>query len=499
VLGLDSGDPDLLLRWAGEGRLPTVADLLERGAVARLVGPEMISAHGIWMSLWSGVSLSEHGHYLRRPLAPGTYETRALHPSEAGAPPFWSSFAGGPKRVAIVDAPESWPLPALTGMQLAGWGAHPVEFPISSEPKHLVEDVHRHFGPPIHTDERQGGRWRDRRAYRRILRRIETKGALIRHFLEQGPFDLVVAVFGDPHAAGHRFWKYGQEPGTATSDLANAVYAVFRACDRELGRILERIPGANVVLVSNHGIRDGYPTGELVDAFCEQLGYLVRSETPTRSPRALARHWRAIPEGWRAGLGRIMPSAWTERLERERRGEGIDWSRTTAFPIASYYTGLLRINLKGREPLGVVEPGRDYENVLERLEADLRQLVDDRTGEPVVESVTRAVDLFEGGPPQRLPDLFVEWRGDGEFLGRVVHPRATLTQRRYGSPRGNHHSRTGQVIAAGPDIRARGFIGDFSPLEFAPLFLTLTGEPAPAGSRRRAVMAFLQEEPAPIG
>ena len=492
VLGLDSGDPDLLLRWAGEGHLPAIASLLERGAVGRLTGPEMISAHGVWMSLWSGVSLSEHGHYLRRPLVPGTYETRRLHPSEAGAPPFWTRFTND-RRVLVVDAPETWPLGGLTGYQLTQWGHHNAGFPTASEPAHLVSDVRRRFGPPISTNESQGSRLRDRRIYRRILRRIEIKGAIIRDLLDRGPYDLVVTVFGDPHAAAHRFWKYGLEdsPQTGRGGLEHAVHTIFRALDRELGSIVQRLPEANVLLVSNHGIRDGFPTGELVDAFCHRLGYMVSNSPQAGAVAALTRHWRVMPDGWRAGLGRWLPSRWSHRLEAQRRGKGTEWSRTIAFPIPSYYTGLFRVNLEGREPQGIVKRGQEYEAVLRRLEEDLRMLTDEESGEPVVESVTRAVDLFGGEPPLKLPDLFVEWRADGQFMGRVVHPRGTLTQRRYGSPRGNHHSRVGQIIAAGPSICARGPIGEFSPLDFAPLFLRIMGEAVPAGSSRRAIETFL--------
>jgi predicted AlkP superfamily phosphohydrolase/phosphomutase len=496
ILGLDSGDPDLLLRWAAEGHLPTVASLLERGAIARLTGPEMITAHGVWLSLWSGASVTEHGHYLRRPLVPGTYETQRLHPSDTGAPPFWSRFVGGRRRVLVVDAPETWPLKGLPGLQLANWGGHPRGFAPISEPIGLVSEVGRRFGPQILTDESQRSRMHDRRACRRILQRIESKGALVRHLLEQGPFDLVIVVFGDPHAAGHRFWKYGLDVGPERRGrrLERAVYAIFRALDRELGSFLERLPEANVLLVSNHGIRDGYPTGELVDAFCHRLGYMVGKEPARRPAGRIARHWRVMPDGWRAGLGRWLPSRWANWLEAHRHGGGTDWSRTIAFPIRSHYTGLLRVNLKGREPLGVVEPGQEYESVLARLEGDLRALVDESSREPVVESVTRATDLFGGGPPSRLPDLFVEWRADRDFLGRVLHPRVKLTQRRYGSPRGNHHSRVGQVIAAGPSISARGRVGDLSPLDFVPLFLLLMGEPVPAGGSRLALESFLETD-----
>ena len=57
----------------------------------------------------------------------------------------------------------------------------------------------------------------------------------------------------------------------------------------------------------------------------------------------------------------------------------VDWSRTTAYAL-----GLqgLYVNLAGREEQGIVAPGAEYEALLDRLEADLLAMVDERTAAP---------------------------------------------------------------------------------------------------------------------
>ncbi len=72
VLGLDAGDPELLLRWACEGHLPRLAGILERGCWGRTSGAELVCEHGTWVSLLSGVSRARHGYYYYRQLVPGT-------------------------------------------------------------------------------------------------------------------------------------------------------------------------------------------------------------------------------------------------------------------------------------------------------------------------------------------------------------------------------------------------------------------------------------------
>ena len=73
LLGFDAADPDLIERWAREGKLPAMAKLMSRGAWARTTGPDLLFEHGIWSTLFSGVSVAKHGfHFFWQPV-PGTY------------------------------------------------------------------------------------------------------------------------------------------------------------------------------------------------------------------------------------------------------------------------------------------------------------------------------------------------------------------------------------------------------------------------------------------
>jgi predicted AlkP superfamily phosphohydrolase/phosphomutase len=159
----------------------------------------------------------------------------------------------------------------------------------------------------------------------------------------------------------------------------------------------------------------------------------------------------------------------------------MDWSRTSAFAIPSFYTGFLRVNLTGREPQGIVAPGREYECLLDRLESDLRSLTHSDTGDAAVADVLRPGELFGERPPGELPDLIVHW-GLSDRPRRIVHPRARLRPGYYGMPRANHHSRRGLVIAAGPSVGSQAR-RDLSPLDLAPLLLSLLGYREGAWSR----------------
>jgi predicted AlkP superfamily phosphohydrolase/phosphomutase len=459
---------------------------MRRGCWGRTTGPELISEHGVWLSLFSGVSRGQHGYYFYRQLQPGTYDLRTVTGCDIDAPPFWTFLTGRGKKAALIDIPDSGLWPGLPGVQLANWATHhnwdPSHFTTASEPPALLAEVAREFGPKLTVIENHKSTYRqDLLTYRRVLQNVALKGALCRRLLVRDRFELMVTVFAECHAANHQFWKYRPGSGMAPCELTHGIRDVYQAIDRELGLLLAELPPeVNVFVVSSVGMEDDYPTTGLIEAFCRRLGYQATpiSNGPSLRPLDLARRW--LPESWRIALSRHLPRSRREQLLAEQFRRSTDWGRTTAFAIPSNYTSFLRVNLRGREPQGVVAPGADYEVVLHRLDSDLRQLVDAETGEPAVSRVARTTELFGNGAAASLPDLFVEWK-PGRFLQRVLHPCAELVQGRPDFYRVSDHSSQGFVAASGPDIAVGAELGEVSVLDLAPTFLSLLGQPVSPG------------------
>jgi predicted AlkP superfamily phosphohydrolase/phosphomutase len=86
----------------------------------------------------------------------------------------------------------------------------------------------------------------------------------------------------------------------------------------------------------------------------------------------------------------------------------VDWSKTTAYAVG--IQGLY-INLKGRESKGIVEPGREYELLLDRLETDLLAIQDERSGLAPIRLVFRPREEWQNIHLEQAPDIVVgyEW------------------------------------------------------------------------------------------
>lgn len=504
ILAMDTGDPDAIERWAGEGHLPTIRSLQERGAWGRTAGPQMICEYGVGLTLFSGVSRADHGYYYFRQLAPHSYALETVRPPVEAAPPFWSRPGADGARVLVVDVPDFRPVPGLAGLQLANWATHHgSKHSPEAEPPDLLDDVRCIFGPRmvIHSEHNvtsaEGGRLRTG-----LLERVRRKGALCRELLGRGPFDLIVIFFSDTDAASHAFWSHRPEVAGVEAPFANAIRDVYAAIDAEMGSLLELLPvESNVCALSLYGIQDEYPTSTLIEAFLQQLGYHAGGANGGGAgngeaggarvdPVGLAR--RLLPESLRQAISTRLPERFQERILADRLRSSTDWSRTTAFAIPSLFTSFVRINLRGREPRGIVAPGEEYDTILDRLAGDLALLVDESTGGPAVRRTARATDLFGGGPPASLPDLFVEWEPGPRMLTTVIHPRATLHQSRPAYCPDSQEKLTGFVAAAGPSIARSGAVGEIDLLDLAPTFLSLLGRPAPASMGGRPAGAWLR-------
>src|SRR5262249_1987339 len=146
-----------------------------------------------------------------------------------------------------------------------------------------------------------------------------------------------------------------------------------------------------------------------------------------------------------------------------------------AFALPSFADGRIRVNLRGREQRGIVEPS-DYSDLCDELETLVQACRDPRTGEPVVARVNRPhADPMEVS--QSEVDLAIEWCGmacafehpDLGTIGPVPFWRT-----------GAHTGPCGFAYVSGPAI-VPGNYGTGSMLDVAPTLVELAGAAPVAG------------------
>jgi predicted AlkP superfamily phosphohydrolase/phosphomutase len=125
---------------------------------------------------------------------------------------------------------------------------------------------------------------------------------------------------------------------------------------------------------------------------------------------------------------------------------GVDWSATRAFLLPSDENGQIRLNLRGREREGIVDPAQADEVLTEIADGVLSfRHVD---GSPVAASVDRADGFYSGSRAGLLPDLVIRWPAKLQSGVRSVHSD------RYGDLVRDPRSGTGRNGAHTPDAWA---------------------------------------------
>lgn len=477
VLGIDAASPELLQRWMGDGSLPHLAALAARGVTGRVASVEGFFVGATWPSFQTGLGPAGHGlHYLAQ-VRPGTYDYHQPFDAPDGVlgEPFWTTLSRAGKRVAVLDVPLSRLDPALEGIQTVEWGGHDAIFGFATHPPAFAEEVRSRFGlhpqGPVCDGQRDtAAQWED--FIGRLEQGSQLKGALTRAVLARGEWDCLIQVFTEAHCAGHQAWHLhdathpAHDPALAAA-VGDPLHRVYRAVDKAIGHVLADAGDATVLVVSLHGMGAWFGAPFLLPDILARLGVA----TPPAPPPAA---WtvRSLVVGSLRAAWHLMPRPLRDRLRplRKRwfpdpprpRTLGIDPGKSRCFAVGNGApVGGIRLNLAGREPRGLLAPGREADEFVTALRRDLLEIIDERTGRPAIRAVHRTQDLHEGPVLDRLPDLLVEW-SDDRATGSMALADGRGATLRLSSPRigtvtgSNWYGRSGDHRAGGLYILGGG-------------------------------------------
>jgi predicted AlkP superfamily phosphohydrolase/phosphomutase len=156
----------------------------------------------------------------------------------------------------------------------------------------------------------------------------------------------------------------------------------------------------------------------------------------------------------------------------------VDWSRSRAYSFGRHL-GSIYVNLKGREPQGIVEPGAEYEAVRDEIERLAYEFRDPRTGRQLIGQVLRREEIYRGPHVAQAPDLILRPKEPSDIffgLADFGHRETVSTVYRYAGMHRDH----GMLIMNGPGIRPGEPITGASICDIAPTVLHVLDLPVPS-------------------
>lgn len=200
--------------------------------------------------------------------------------------------------------------------------------------------------------------------------------AMLWHELERYRGGVFVTVFDTVDRIQHMFWRaidpthplYTPELGQR---YGHVIEQWYQRMDGIVGQVLDKIdPDTTLIVLSDHGFAS-FRRAVHLNSWLREQGLLTLQD---------------------------------HRDEGRGFGQDIDWSRTQAYALG---IGGMYLNLRGREPQGIVEPGDAARTLLRDLSTRLLTFQDDKTGQPVIRRVLDREAIYHGAEAAHAPDVFL--------------------------------------------------------------------------------------------
>lgn len=436
VLGLDGAESTVVEALVADGRMPNLARLRRVGATARLAPLPGLADDASWTTLASGRPPGQHGRFHHAQQVAGTYDVRQVRREDVAAHAFWSGLAAAGLRVAAIDVPKAPLAGGSVTLEVTDWMPHgpPSPTPLVTPSSHPLA---QQIVPMTSACEPRHRGAVDEATHAATIRR---HGQIRAAFLTQvasEDLDVLVAVASETHCAGHGFWHRHDPDHPEHEPGPDPVAEQYVAADALLGRLLDHVgPGAHVVVTAPIGMGPNHSAAHLLDQVLDQWN---GSSGPASPPRALHRRLPRWIRRWTRRLAPATASAITAAAARR------DVYRVPHDAVSA----ALRLNVRGREPWGRIDPG-DVDAYCARLTTFLLALQDADTGHPVLDDVIRVSATHPGPASSDFADLLLVWNTDRAVTG-VRGPGLAEVRGRATRRTGNHRQ-GGWITIAGPAI-----------------------------------------------
>ena len=452
VVGLDCAEPTLVFdRW--RDALPNLRRLMELGTYGELTSTIPAITVPAWASMMSSKDPGQLGFYGFRNRADHSYERMNIATSKMiKVDRAWDILSRAGKQVVVAGVPQTYPVKPVNGCMISSFltpstqsqFTHPPE--LKDELAGLLDEEYMFDVPQFRTENKD-------HLLEQIYKLADQHHEVVKHLMTTKPWDFFMHVDMGVDRIHHGFWKFFDERHPryeAGNRYESAIRDYYIHLDEQIGERLALLDDETAVLVvSDHG---GQPMmgGICFNEWLKQEGYLKLEYQP---------------EG-------IVP---LEKCE-------VDWEKTLAWGSGGYYARLF-LNVKGREPDGVIDPA-DYEKVRDELAERIAGIADP-DGNPIGSVAHKPEEIYRE-VNNIAPDLIVyfgnlKWRSVGSLGLNRIHSFENDT-----GPDDANHAQEGLYIYYDPQRSGQGRGQTRHLMDIAPTILEKMGVPVPTDMQGRS-------------
>ena len=462
VIGLDGATFNVIEPLVKAGKLPNISRMMKQGTYALLKSTIPPLTPVAWPSLFTGKLSGKHGIFdFSLPTKKFDEKKRQLEKKRANSSfikskALWELLSEQGKKCIVVDVPMTYPPNKINGIMISRVMAtnktrvtYPKGLYFNLIRKRLL--FSRDKGPdPLKEhqklDEKEKMRRTRRINFGRLLKDIDRKVELISHLNSNYAWDFFMAVFMESDQVGHGFWKERKK-----------VELVYKRLDKAIGRIFSFLPQDSLkVIVSDHGFKDIKGQFFLNEWFSRR-GYASRSFEPDKKSVKLLEKLHRFKEDFHKKPA--QPKA------KFRFEQTVDTAKSLAYLYSGTSYGI-RINLKGRDPKGLVKE-QDYPGLRDKLIKELKGIKAPGNSRALFEEVLKKEEVIGSTDDDYgACDIYFLPKDMDFVVSGFERTGKVLKLKRSG-----FHRREGVFFACGSDFKKGFNAGELSIIDVTPTIM----------------------------
>lgn len=448
VMGVDGAFPEYFFgEWMKE--LPNIRNLIENSSYAKLNSTTPPLSITAWTSIVTGKTPTDTGlfEYIYRKNHSYTDigVTTAINLKEKN---IWQIASDHNKRSTVTYMMLTWPIKPFNGYLVSGSRTPSGENVKSVYPDELGEELKKNIGEVYSSGSPHFRKLNTKEEVIEDMYKLTTRHfEVMEYLLKKKNWDLFFGMVIASDKMNHSFWRYmdkGHRKYEPNSKYENVLKEYYKFVDKRLGDMFKLLDkDTKIIVLSDHGIMRMHSRVNLTDWLIQNKYMFLKEPIKEKT---------------------------------EFNFNMVDWNRTKAFAIGAY-EGQIFLNMKGREPEGIIED-KDCDFLIEELIQKLSKITGD-DGSKLETLFFKKKEHFKGKFEKEAPDLMVYFDDLQYGCNTTMIGNETLwsPQTAKGSDDAGH-SKQGIFIMKDGNHKNKN-LGEISYLDVAPTILNLMEVPIP--------------------
>ena len=464
IIGWDGVDWKVLRPMLDAGELPNLSKLIDKGAYGDCLSTVPSHSWCAWPSFMTGLNPAGHAVFDILEHKPGASKRLPITYRSIKARTIFDDFSDADKTSLALNIPLTFPTPKVKGKVIAG-GVLPASRSYTY-PSELQQELDANAPFPVN-----GMSWTTYRhrpeAFLEECEQITAKRQKsFEYLLDTTDWDFGVLVYVSTDRIQHCLMEYIHPEHPKYNHLkdgpvAKRVRGVYQQLDDGLARLLARTDDDDLVIfMSDHGHQACTRTCTM-DRILQNLGYLEFGKGSFA--------FNLIRWGPGRRIARRLYDIFKLHGKISIPASPIEWSETRAYTSVVSTGEGVSVNLKGREPGGIVD-AKDYEKVRDEVAASLSTFKDPETGDAPISKIYRKEEVLSGKFLDIAPDLLLV---PAPFYS-LTHAKGMVEEADWLS---GDHRLEGVVVATGPEVKPGPLSETAELIDLGPTSMAALGVP----------------------